>query len=111
MELQALNRVHRIGQSKPVFVKRFIVQDTVEENMMAIQDKKQVRCLSDVFVLHILVSDGSIAQRAAYIPGLPCCLVQCLVSGALGISKDEQKLGKIDDLKMLFASKPSKKRN
>ena len=57
MELQALNRVHRIGQSKPVFVKRFIVQDTVEENMMAIQDKKQVQCLSDVFVLHILVSD------------------------------------------------------
>ncbi|XP_061599926.1 E3 ubiquitin-protein ligase SHPRH isoform X2 [Cololabis saira] len=34
-ELQAIGRVHRIGQSKPTFVHRFLIKSTIEERMQA----------------------------------------------------------------------------
>jgi DNA repair protein RAD5 len=37
---QAIDRVHRIGQVKNVIVKRFIIKDSVEENILKIQNKK-----------------------------------------------------------------------
>ncbi|KAF9040113.1 SNF2 family N-terminal domain-containing protein [Panaeolus papilionaceus] len=39
-ESQAYDRCHRIGQTKPVFVKRLVVQDTIEERMLRLQDVK-----------------------------------------------------------------------
>lgn len=30
-EAQAYDRVHRVGQTKNVFVKRFVIRDTIEE--------------------------------------------------------------------------------
>ncbi|KAI0798158.1 SNF2 family N-terminal domain-containing protein [Abortiporus biennis] len=39
-ESQAYDRVHRLGQEKPVFVKRFVVRDTIEDRMLQLQDTK-----------------------------------------------------------------------
>ncbi|KAI8142253.1 SNF2 family N-terminal domain-containing protein [Fennellomyces sp. T-0311] len=40
VEAQAIDRVHRLGQDNPVVVTRFIVEGTVEERILAIQNKK-----------------------------------------------------------------------
>ncbi|KAJ4968793.1 hypothetical protein NE237_015494 [Protea cynaroides] len=40
-EEQAIMRIHRIGQKRRVCVRRFIVEDTVEERMQQIQESKQ----------------------------------------------------------------------
>ena len=47
-ELQALNRAHRIGQDKSVFVYRFISSDTIEEKIQHLQLRK--RELAETFV-------------------------------------------------------------
>jgi superfamily II DNA or RNA helicase len=41
VELQAVDRTHRIGQDKRVFTYRFITTDTVEEKVLALQKQKQ----------------------------------------------------------------------
>lgn len=41
VEEQAVMRIHRIGQTKRVMIKRFIVKGTVEERMLAVQARKQ----------------------------------------------------------------------
>ncbi|OWM68962.1 DNA repair protein RAD5A isoform X2 [Punica granatum] len=41
VEEQAVMRIHRIGQTKRVMIKRFIVKGTVEERMEALQARKQ----------------------------------------------------------------------
>ncbi|MBW2098632.1 MAG: DEAD/DEAH box helicase [Deltaproteobacteria bacterium] len=41
VELQAIDRTHRIGQDKKVFTYRFITAETVEEKVLALQEKKQ----------------------------------------------------------------------
>ncbi|MEE9446489.1 MAG: C-terminal helicase domain-containing protein, partial [Arenicellales bacterium] len=45
VESQAMDRVHRIGQDKPVFVFKLLTEGTVEEKIIAMQDKK--RALAD----------------------------------------------------------------
>ena len=39
--LQAIDRTHRIGQSKGVQVTRIVVQDTVEDRILELQDTKR----------------------------------------------------------------------
>ena len=41
VEAQAVDRVHRIGQTKPVFAYRLIARDTVEEKVLALQQSKR----------------------------------------------------------------------
>ena len=41
VEDQAMERLHRIGQTKKVQVVRFICQDTVEERMLETQERKR----------------------------------------------------------------------
>ncbi|KAG2393295.1 hypothetical protein C9374_006826 [Naegleria lovaniensis] len=40
IEEQAIDRVHRIGQDKPVTVYRFVVKDSVEERILSLQKSK-----------------------------------------------------------------------
>jgi len=41
IENQAIDRAHRIGRKDTVFAKRYIVKDTIEEKILALQEKKQ----------------------------------------------------------------------
>ena len=41
VDLQAMDRAHRIGQTKTVNVYRLITSDTIEEKMMKLQQRKQ----------------------------------------------------------------------
>jgi SNF2 family DNA or RNA helicase len=47
-EMQALNRAHRIGQDKSVFVYRYITSNTIEEKIIRLQEKKSK--LADTFI-------------------------------------------------------------
>ena len=44
IEQQAIDRVHRLGQNKPVFVTRYIIKGTVEKRIMKIR-KPLLFCL------------------------------------------------------------------
>jgi superfamily II DNA or RNA helicase len=48
VEAQAIDRTHRIGQTRPVFAYRLIAEDTVEERILALQAKK--RALADAIL-------------------------------------------------------------
>ncbi|OJD12574.1 hypothetical protein AJ78_06852 [Emergomyces pasteurianus Ep9510] len=41
IEEQAIDRAHRIGQMRPVMVHRILVENTVEDRILALQDKKR----------------------------------------------------------------------
>jgi len=39
-EVQIMKRIHRIGQTKPVTIFKFVCDDTIEETILKIQEKK-----------------------------------------------------------------------
>ena len=48
VEMQALNRAHRIGQDKSVFVYRYISSDSIEQKIVRLQERKSK--LADTFI-------------------------------------------------------------
>jgi len=57
VEAQAIDRSHRIGQSKPVFAYRLITQDTVEEKILDLQAAKRSLAQS------VITDENSILQK------------------------------------------------
>ncbi|KAJ7161127.1 SNF2 family N-terminal domain-containing protein [Mycena filopes] len=41
VENQAFDRIHRLGQTRPVFIHRVVIADTVEDRILALQERKQ----------------------------------------------------------------------
>jgi SNF2 family DNA or RNA helicase len=41
VEEQAIDRAHRIGQERPVYVHRLVISDTVEDRILTLQDEKR----------------------------------------------------------------------
>lgn len=41
-EMQAIDRTHRIGQHKPIYATRFIIENTIEERILRLQEKKKL---------------------------------------------------------------------
>ena len=56
VEAQAIDRAHRIGQTRPVFAYRIVARDTVEEKILELQNSK--RELADA----IITSDNSVIR-------------------------------------------------
>ncbi|CAJ1956296.1 unnamed protein product [Sphenostylis stenocarpa] len=42
MERQAQDRIHRIGQYKPIRIVRFVIENTIEERILKLQEKKEL---------------------------------------------------------------------
>jgi DNA repair protein RAD16 len=40
--MQAIDRTHRIGQYKPIYATRFIIENTIEERILKLQEKKKL---------------------------------------------------------------------
>ena len=58
---QATDRAHRIGQEKQVSVFKLIMKDTVEENILKLQEQK--RDLADQIISGEQVSIGSLSKE------------------------------------------------
>jgi DNA repair protein RAD16 len=65
-ENQAIDRTHRLGQYRPIKAVRFIAEDTVEERILQLQEKKR------------LVFDGTVGRDAASLKMLSVEDMKCL---------------------------------
>lgn len=57
VEQQAIDRTHRIGQTRPVFAYRFICKNTIEEKMLQLQERK--RLLAE----ELIADDNTVMKR------------------------------------------------
>ncbi|MDR1189109.1 MAG: DEAD/DEAH box helicase [Bifidobacteriaceae bacterium] len=67
-ENQAIDRTHRIGQTRAVMVSRLVAQDTIEEKVMALKERKQA------------LFDSLLDQDGAFSGGLTADDVRALVA-------------------------------
>lgn len=65
VDLQAMDRAHRIGQTKPVKVFRFITEGTVEEKIVERADRK-------LFLDAAVIQQGRLAEKNASLDKVSC---------------------------------------
>ena len=56
VEAQAIDRAHRIGQTRPIFAYRLIAAGTIEERILELQQKKRALAES------VIAGEGSLIQ-------------------------------------------------
>lgn len=49
VENQAFDRVHRLGQIRNVFVERLVINNTIEERILTMQERKVMRKFGQAF--------------------------------------------------------------
>jgi len=57
VEQQAIDRTHRIGQTKAIFAYRLICKDTIEEKMLILQERKKA------LAADLVADDGAVMKR------------------------------------------------
>jgi SWI/SNF-related matrix-associated actin-dependent regulator of chromatin subfamily A3 len=90
-EWQCFDRAHRIGQTKPVTIYKFITKESIEEKMMAIQAKKE-ELISGAFHMpdderrrqriNDVLNIFNIGARPAPAPGIPAPTLPALLPPA-----------------------------
>jgi len=69
VENQATDRAHRLGQTKPIFVYKLIIEGSIEERILALQEKKAALASSILSEdKHIDVKFGENDLRALFAP-------------------------------------------
>ncbi|KAG6528863.1 hypothetical protein ZIOFF_011055 [Zingiber officinale] len=89
VEEQAVMRIHRIGQTKSVAIKRFIVKVKIPYLMVFIGEQ-------ELIVLNFYVGQGTVEERMQIVQARK----QRMISGAL--TDHEVRAARIEELKMLF---------
>jgi SNF2 family DNA or RNA helicase len=100
IEEQAIDRIHRIGQLRPVTVKRFVMQGTVEERLLSVRRSLGVDRTSagtQICGANILADEEQAAKRATQ---------RARSSGAASTEElDSAKRQRVEILEILFDCK------
>lgn len=63
VEYQAMDRIHRLGQKRPVEVIKLVVQDSIESKIVQLQEKKLAMTEVSRFPLDLVDFNGSLTSR------------------------------------------------